>query len=88
MFFECSFDCPHGHCRPSNIKLILQSYCSCFIMVPGKRKVIPVKKLEYTHLMKYEKNKNWKVSKIKTVDNKNRKREERLAKKLKNKKQK
>ena len=24
-------------------------------MVPGKRKVIPVKKLEYTHLMKYEK---------------------------------
>ena len=57
-------------------------------MVPGKRKVISVKKLEYTHLMKYEKTKNWKASKIKTVDDKDRKREERLAKKLKNKKKK
>ena len=46
-------------------------------MVPEKRKTVPGEKLSYSHIMKFEKTKKWKDSKIKTEDNKDRKREER-----------
>ena len=51
-------------------------------MIPAKRKSMLVKHLEYSHLMKFEKTKKWKTKKVKTADNRNRKREERLAKKI------
>ena len=38
--------------------------------------------------MKFEKTKKWKTKKVKTADNRNRKREERLAKKIKSDKKK
>ena len=46
-------------------------------MVPEKRETVPVEKLSYSHIMKFEKTKKWKDSQIKTEDNKDRKREER-----------
>ena len=49
-------------------------------MVPEKRKTVPVEKLSYSNIMKFEKTKKWKDSKIKTEDNKDRKREERKKK--------
>ena len=57
-------------------------------MIPAKRKSMLVKYLEYSHLMKFEKTKKWKTKRVKTADNRNRKREERLAKKIKSDKKK
>ena len=42
-------------------------------MVPEKRETVPVEKLSYSHIMKFEKTKKWKDSKIKTEDDKDRK---------------
>lgn len=54
-------------------------------MVPEKRQKVTPERLEYSHLMKFEKTKKWKGSKIKTEDDKDRKREERMKKKEKGK---
>ena len=42
-------------------------------MIPAKRKTMPVNKLEYSHLMKFEKTKKSKTERVKTAENKNRK---------------
>ena len=52
-------------------------------MIPAKKKTMPVTKLEYSHLKKFQKTKKWKTKRVKTAENKNRKREERLDKKMK-----
>ena len=46
-------------------------------MVPGKRQRTPVPKLEYIHLMKFEKTNKWRNLIIKKDDNRDRKRVER-----------
>ena len=46
-------------------------------MVPGKRQRTPVQKLEYVHLMKFEKTNKWRNQIIKKDDNRDRKRVER-----------
>ena len=50
-------------------------------MVPDKRQKVTPARFEYSHLMKFEKTKKWKDSKIKTADDRDRKREERMKKK-------
>ena len=51
-------------------------------MVPEKRKRTIPEKLTYNHLMKYEKTKKWKDEKLRPEYEKDRKREQRLKKKL------
>ena len=50
-------------------------------MVPEKRRKTPAQKLQYSHLMKSEKTRKWRKTKIKTEDAKKRKQKERMRNK-------
>ena len=50
-------------------------------MVPEKRKRVSTEKLQYSHLMKFEKTKKWRDTQIQIETERERKREERERKK-------
>ena len=66
----------------SDIRINTTNIISEFRTVPEKRKTAIPERLSYDHLMQYEKTKKWKDEKLRPEYEKNRKREQRLKKKL------
>ena len=66
----------------SDIRINTTNIISEFRMVPEKRKTAIPERLSYDHLMQYEKTKKWKDEKYRSEYEKDRKREQRLKKKL------